>query len=105
MKISQAISGRLFRIIKRLGSFEEPIQAGRLEDVMFLRGEAVRNYVMDMRRNGLAVASDHRGYWIAQNKVELASTIEQMKSRVESLVTTLEALDKTFGALPEAGRK
>lgn len=52
----------------------------------------VRLIVSGLREKGYPICSGTTGYWIAKNKIELDSTIVQLRSRVAGIDKAIEGL-------------
>lgn len=54
-----------------------------------------RNLVHDLRLQGHAIASDDRGYWLAETAEDLEQTRAQLCARIRSTSDVISALEAT----------
>jgi hypothetical protein len=64
---------------------QNAITAKRLKSMGFGTGVHIRAIVNSLRVNGYPICSSKNGYFFAQNKAEILQTINNLRSRMESI--------------------
>lgn len=59
-----------------------------------INGSTIRKLVNEARSNFVPIASDKRGYFVAENPEELNHTIAQLNSRIHKMIKAREGLKK-----------
>ncbi len=80
------------KIIKYLEDAGRPVFSKELERSFMISGEAVRDLVRQLRREGHFVVGSSRGYFIAKNIKEGELLIEDLESRAMSMLATVNKL-------------
>lgn len=57
----------------------------------------VREIVNYLRCNGVCVCSSSKGYWLARNEIEIITTINSLKSRVNHIQMAIKGLESAIG--------
>jgi predicted transcriptional regulator len=70
------------------------ITASEINKITNMRGSTVRFHVNKLRSEFVPIASDERGYFIAEKPEELNHTIAQINSRIHKMIKAREGLKK-----------
>jgi len=73
-----------------------PITSKQLESNLYIEGPQIRDWVREMRREGVPIGSDRKGYYICKTPSELIHTLADLKSRSLSMLETISALQNTL---------
>lgn len=73
---------------------ENRITSGEICLLANLTGATVRKIVNENRAKFIPIASDGKGYFIAENPDELNHTIAQLNSRIHMMIKAREGLKK-----------
>ena len=76
---------------------DHPVTASKITEALDVSGAAVRAIVHHLREMGHPIGSSSKGYWYAQNELELRPTITHMEQRIRSMTSAAQALKKAFG--------
>lgn len=79
----------------RITSFE-------ISQLTNVKGSTIRQIVNDSRANFMPIASDGKGYFIAETPEELDHTIAQINSRIHKMIQAREGLKKAQRLMREA---
>ncbi len=74
-----------------------PILSNVLEDMFGITGPEVREIVREARRKGVPIANSTKGYFRAENFIELEPTLKDLHKRAMSLLVTRKEMAKCFG--------
>lgn len=66
-----------------------------------LAGATIRHQVNQLRSNFVPIASDDKGYFIAEKPEELNHTIAQINSRIHKMIKAREGLKKAQKIMEE----
>lgn len=78
------------------------ITSGEITRLTKLSGVSIRKAVNDARSKFVPIASDDKGYFIAQTPEELNHTIAQINSRIHMMIRAREGLKKAQKRMMEA---
>ena len=70
------------------------ITSGEITRLTKLSGGTIRHAVNDARSKFVPIASDDKGYFIAETPEELNHTIAQINSRIHKMIRAREGLKK-----------
>ena len=70
------------------------IKSHVIEEHLSLRGVQVRGIIRELRRDGVPIISNSKGYKLAANKEEFDANINSLKARKKSLKKTIRELEK-----------
>lgn len=68
------------------------ITSRELEGITNLKGTQIRAEVNRLRTEGIPIASDDKGYYIATTQEELTATIRNLQSRSNAMCKAIEGL-------------
>lgn len=71
---------------------ENAIHMNELCKRLHISGYKVKSVIRSLRKKGFAIVSDTDGYWIAENKKEVADFIERMSKQATSRFSSVKAL-------------
>lgn len=77
------------------------ITASEITKITNLPGARVRFYVNKLRSEFVPIASDDKGYFIAEKPEELNHTIAQINSRIHKMIKAREGLKKAQKIMEE----
>ena len=77
---------------------ENAVTSRELEAAFNIRGKNLRNLINTLRRSGVPVASNARGYFYAATAQEVRDTIAHMSHRIIGIARAIDGLN---GALAE----
>lgn len=83
------------------------VSGAELERALGLSGTDLRKLVNRLRRRGVPIASDRRGYFYAATAGEVYATIRQLRQMaggLEKAIAGLEAALERFGEVGDTGR-
>ena len=69
-----------------------------------INGAAIRHIVNESRANFIPIASDDKGYFMAETPDELDHTIAQLNSRIHKMIQAREGLKKAKMLMEEANK-
>lgn len=78
------------------GSESAPVKSYKIEESLNVKGSKVRDFVREMRREGISIAETKSGYYIAKSFEQIEPTINDLEGRASSMLKTAAALRKTF---------
>ena len=78
-------------------SHETTVTAKELVTVHGISDRQVREIVNYLRCNGVCVCSSNKGYWLARNEIEIITTINSLKSRVNHIQMAIAGLESVMG--------
>jgi len=73
-----------------------PIKSSELEAEFGIYGRMVRQIVKFARRDGVAIASNNQGYFIARKREDIEPTLDHMRYRMNSIKRTINAIHNIF---------
>lgn len=68
------------------------IKSGEISRKLGIEGSTIRALVNELRKDGVPIASDSDGYYIAEKPDELDHTIAQLNSRIHKMIQAREGL-------------
>lgn len=77
------------------------VKSKYLEQITGLRGPTIRREINKKRAEFCPIASDKRGYYIAETPEELNHTIAQLNHRIHMMIVAREGLKKAQQLLRE----
>lgn len=78
------------------------ITSKEISKIADIDGATIRHIVNDSRANFIPIASDKKGYFIAETPNELDHTIAQINSRIHKMIQAREGLKKAQRLMQEA---
>lgn len=75
---------------------EHAIVARDIRKIVDIPPVAIRIHIKELRRQGCPIASGGSGYWWAESKEDLKSTIRHLRSRAIDELVTARELRKCF---------
>ena len=78
------------------------ITSTEISQLTNIKGSTIRHFVNESRANFIPIASDEKGYFIAETPDELDHTIAQINSRIHKMIQAREGLKKAQRLMKEA---
>lgn len=72
------------------------VKSEALEEQLGVSGTEIRSVVQELRRQGVPITSDAYGYGFAKEIDEIRPTLNHLKTRAISLLTTISKLERNF---------
>lgn len=86
-----SMNEKIINLIQKYRS-ERPIKSQSLERRLSTTGAKIRQAVHKARTNGIPIASDEGGYYLATNKREIVPTLRHLIGRRDALDSTIDPL-------------
>ena len=83
---------------------DRPICSKALASAFNMGDAGVRHLVNSARKSGDPICSNCKGYYVAQDKAELISTIESIRKRIQNMNEAVEGLEKCLTLMVKEGR-
>ena len=77
------------------------ITSAEISRLTNVKGYKIRHIINKSRASGLPIASDHKGYFMAETPDELDHTIAQLNSRIHKIIQAREGLKKASKLMKE----
>ena len=77
------------------------ITSAEISKLTNIKGSTIRHIVNKSRANFLPIASDDKGYFMAETPDELDHTIAQLNSRIHKMIQAREGLKKAKKLMKE----
>ncbi|MGX7031709.1 hypothetical protein ACWN8B_10245 [Vagococcus zengguangii] len=71
---------------------DRPISSTEIESVFKFKDSDVRKFVNKLRLKGIPIASNHKGYYISQNKIELVEYLSRLNHRINEMLNVHKSL-------------
>lgn len=72
-----------------------------LEQALGISGKELRDLVNVLRREGIPIASDQRGYFYAKTETEVRLTIRHMRNRISGISAAISGLRRSLVAFDD----
>ena len=72
-----------------------------LEQALGISGKELRDLVNVLRREGIPIASDQRGYFYAKTETEVRLTIRHMRNRISGISAAISGLRRSLAAFDD----
>lgn len=80
---------------------ENAVISKTLEQALGISGKELRDLVNALRREGIPIASDQRGYFYAKTETEVRLTIRHMRNRISGINAAISGLRRSLAAFDD----
>lgn len=80
------------------------ITSTEIKKLTNINGAEIRHIINKSRANFIPIASDRKGYFVAETPDELDHTIAQLNSRIHKMIQAREGLKKAKMLMEEANK-
>jgi biotin operon repressor len=80
---------------------ENAVISKTLEGALGISGKELRDLVNALRREGIPIASDQRGYFYAKTETEVRLTIRHMRNRISGISAAVSGLRRSLAAFDD----